>query len=97
MALAPLDLLAPIVADRTAHLRTFDGSGVKAGGAGGFLATGSFPDPAPQRVEDGLPGAVLLPGDEVIPRRALGEEVVGQILPLTARAGLIHQGVDDLP
>src|SRR5262249_32433163 len=51
---------------------------------------------APQGVEDLLPGAVLPPGDEVIPGGALGLQVVRQHVPLAAGARLVHQGVHHL-
>src|SRR5271163_965472 len=96
MTLTSLDLLAPIVADRPAHLGALDRLGVEAGGAGGCLPACLRADVFPERVNDFLPGAVFLPSNEVIPAGALGDQIVRQIVPLTARAGLIHQRVDHL-
>ena len=54
-------------------------------------------DPPTQGVHDDLPGAILLPGIEVIPYRGLGQQVVRQVGPLAARAGLVQEGVHHLP
>ncbi len=37
-----------------------------------------------------------MPAGEVIPGRPLGNEVVGQVVPLAAGARLVEQGVDHL-
>src|SRR5437879_5768965 len=96
MTLATLDLLAAVVADGTADLGALDGLAVDAAGAGCFLTVGSRADLGAQGVEDLLPGAVLVPGGEVLVGGALGDEVVGQVVPLAAGAGLVEQGVDHL-
>src|SRR5438270_1193780 len=96
MTLAALDLLAPVVADGTADLGTLDGLAVDAGGAGCFLATLSRADLGTQGINDLLPGAVLMPGGEVVVGRTLGHEVMGQVVPLDAGAGLVEQRVDHL-
>src|SRR5437667_4884237 len=96
MTLPSLDLLAAVVADRSAHLGALDRLGIDTGGTGGGLPAGLRADLRTERVHEVLPGAVLLPGHEVIPDGALGHQIVRQIVPLTAGAGLIHQGVDDL-
>src|ERR1700682_5835786 len=96
MTLPSLDFLAPIVADRAAHLGALDRLRVDAGGAGGCLSACFLADMLPERVNDVLPGAVFLPGNEVIPDGTLGSQIVGQIVPLTASTGLIHQRVDHL-
>src|ERR1700692_1538726 len=96
MALTTLDLFAPVVADGATQLGTLDRLRIDAGGAGGLVPACLLAKRAPQRVEDLLPRTVLLPGDEIIPDGALGGEIVGEIIPLTAGTGLIHQGVDHL-
>src|SRR5450631_1984277 len=94
MPLAALDLLAAVVADRTAHLRAFDGLAVDARGAGRLLTAFLRANLTPQDVDEFLPRAVLLPGDKVIPDGAFGEKVVGQIVPLTAGSSLVLDRVD---
>src|SRR3954469_23532342 len=96
MAFASLDLPAAVVADRTAHLGALDRLGVDAGSTGRFLPARLLANLGPQGVEELLPGAVVLPTDEVIPDGALGAKVVRQIVPLTAGAILIQQRVDHL-
>src|SRR5258707_7025065 len=97
MTLTTFDLLAAVVARRAAHLGGLDGLAVDATRAGGVLTAGGLANPGPQGIDDLLPGAVLVPGDEVIPGRPLGNEVVGQVVPLAAGARLVEQGVDHLP
>src|SRR2546423_293362 len=96
MALAAVDLLVAVVAALAAHLGRLDALRVDAAGAGGPLPGGLATDLAAQGVEDLLPGAVLLPGDEVVPDGALGQQVVRQVVPLHAGPRLVEQGVDHL-
>src|SRR5262245_7749099 len=96
MTLAAADLLVAVVAYRAAHLGGLDALGVDANGAGGRLPARLGADLAAQGVEDLLPGAVLAPGDEVVPHRALGQQVVRQVVPLAARPRLVEQRVDHL-
>src|SRR5436309_11915974 len=92
MTLAAADLLVAVVAALAAHLGGLDALRVDAAGAGGLLAGGLGADPAAQGVEDRLPGAVLLPGDEVVPHGALGQQVVRQVVPLHAGPRLVELG-----
>src|SRR5262249_30343871 len=94
MTLAPLDLLVAVVAALAPHLGGLDTLGVDATGAGRLLAAGLRADLAAQGVEDLLPGAVLAPGLEVVPDRALGQEVVRQVVPRHPRPRLVEQGVE---
>jgi len=96
MPLAALDLLAAVVAHRPAHLGAFDRLAVDAGGAGRLLTAFLRANLTPESVDEFLPRAVLLPGDEVIPDGAFGEKVVGQIVPLTAGSRLVLDRVDNL-
>src|SRR5271170_710766 len=95
MTFPPLDLLAAVVARRAAHFAGLDRLRVDARRARSFLPTEGLTNPATQRVDELLPGAVGVPGGEVIPDRALGEQIVRQVVPLTTRAVLIEQRVDD--
>src|SRR5437588_12419843 len=94
MALAALDLLTAVVADRTAHLGTFDRLAVDAGSTGRFRATFLRANLTPEPSDEFLPRAVLLPRNKVIPNGALGEKVMGKIVPLAAGSSLILDGVD---
>src|SRR5215471_291235 len=96
MALPSLDLLAAVVADRPAHLGALDRLAVNAGGTGGCFPACFLADLLAEPVHDFLPGAVFLPGNEVIPDGTLGCQIVRQIVPLAAGTGLIHQRVDHL-
>src|SRR2546423_15023521 len=96
MALAAVDLLVAVVAALAAHLGRLDALRVDAAGAGGPLPGGLATDLAAQGVDDLLPGAVMLPGDEVVPDGALGQQVVRQVVPLHAGPRLVEQRVDHL-
>src|SRR5438046_2149084 len=96
MALVAVDLLVAVVAVFATHRGGLDALRVDAAGAGGFRAGGLGADLAAQGVEDLLPGAVLLPGDEVIPHGTFGQQVVRQVIPLHAGPRLVEQGVDHL-
>src|SRR4051812_39997859 len=96
VTLATLDLLAAVVADIPAHFRRLDRLGVDAGGAGCFFSPCGRADLPTQGIEDLLPGAIFLPGNEVIPNGTLGEKVVRQIVPLAAGTSLILDRVDHL-
>ena len=50
-----------------------------------------------QGIDEFLPGAIFTPGFEVIPDGALGEQIMGQIVPLDASTILVEQRVDHLP
>jgi site-specific DNA recombinase len=76
MPLAALDLLVPVVPGRPADLARLDALRVDGGGARRRLPAGGRPDLLAQRIDDPLPGAVVLPGAEVVPDGALGEQVV---------------------
>src|SRR5260370_6196672 len=96
MTLAAIDLLVAVVATDTAYFGGLHALGVDAGGAGRLFPARLGADLAAQGIKDLLPGAVFLPGDEVIPGRAFGYEIVRQVVPLYAGAALIEQGVDHL-
>jgi hypothetical protein len=49
-----------------------------------------------QQVVDRLVGAVVAPLGEVVVRRALGRQIVGEVVPLDAGSSLVADGVDDL-
>src|SRR5437763_17086586 len=97
MTLAPPELLAAVVAPLAADLRALDRLAVDAAGPRRRLPTGRRPDHATQGVGDPLPGAVVTPLPEVVVDGALRRQVVGQHVPLAARAGLVEDGVEDLP
>src|SRR5277367_4560181 len=91
MTLPTLDLLAAVVTHLAAHLGGFDGLAVDAAGAGSVLAASGLADADPQGIDDLLPGTVLFPGGD------LGDQIVWQVVPLTAGTGLVEQRVDHLP
>src|SRR5262245_23473754 len=96
MSLAAFDLLATVIADHATHLGAFDRLAVDTGGTGRLLSAFFRTHLTPQSIDDFLPGAVLLPGYKVIPHGALGQKVVGEIIPLATSACLILNGVDHL-
>src|ERR1700730_15289727 len=96
MTLAAANLLVAVVPMLPAHLGGLNALGVNAGGAGRFLPRGFATDLAAQGVEDLLPDDVVLPGDEVVPGGALGQQVVRQVVPLHAGPRLVEQRVDHL-
>src|SRR2546421_4430953 len=96
MPLAALDLLVAVVARWATHLAGLDALRIDAGSAGRLGATLLAADLTAQGIHQLLPGTVLLPSDEVVPGGALGDQVMGEIVPLDTRAGLVEQGVDDL-
>src|ERR1022692_2992412 len=96
MTLATFDLFAAVIAHDAAHLGRLNRLAIDATGAGSLFAPSSFTDASPESIDDLLPGAVLLPGDEVIVDGALGSQVVRQVVPLATRADLVEQRVDDL-
>src|SRR5579884_1355602 len=96
MTLAAIDLLVAIVAGGPADLGGLDALGVDAGRTGRFLPSGLGADLAAQGVENPLPGAVLLPGGEVIPDRALGQQIMWQHVPLHPCTVLVEQRVEHL-
>jgi len=61
------------------------------------LLAGRLANLGPQGVVDVVPGAVLLPEAEVVEDNAVGWQVVRQRPPDTAVAGLVQDGIDDLP
>ena len=77
MPLAALDLLAAVIADRTAHLGAFDRLAIDAGGTGRLLPAFLRANLTPKGIDEFLPRAVMLPSNKVIPNGALGEKVVG--------------------
>src|SRR5260221_8416974 len=96
MPFAALDLLAAIVTDVTAQLGAFDRLAVNAGSAGCLLAAFLRANLTSQGIDEFLPGAVLLPGNKIIPGGAFGDQIVGQIVPLAAGSSLIKKRVDNL-
>src|SRR5215831_14565551 len=96
MTLATSDLLVAVIAARASHFTGLDRLRVDDSGAGSFVSALGFADLAPQGIDQLLPGALLLPGDEVVPDGALGKQIMRQEIPLAARAGLVEQGVDYL-
>ncbi len=96
MAFATLEFLAPVVALGAADFRGLDGLGVDAGGAGVGISSGGLTDLATQGVHDLLPGAVVTPTCEVIIDSALGQQVMGQHVPLAAAAVEVEQAVENL-
>src|SRR4051794_40207805 len=97
MTLAALDLLAPVVALLSPPLGGLDALRIDAGGAGGRFASLLLPHLGAQGIDDLLPSAVRVPGSEVIPDRALGQQVMRQVAPLHARPRLVQTRVDHLP
>src|SRR5436305_6203311 len=97
MPLAALDLLAGVEAALPAHLGGLHRLAVDVGDAGRLVPAVGGTDLGAQGVDELLPGAVLLPGIEVVASGALGEQVMGQVVPLGAGARLVEQGVEDLP
>src|SRR5579859_7516257 len=96
MTLATFNLFAAVVARDAAHLGRLDRLAIDASGAGGLLPASGLADASPEGINELLPGAVLVPGDEVIPDGALGGQIVGQVVPLATGACLVEQRVDDL-
>src|SRR2546421_547734 len=94
MTFATFDLFAAVVARDAAHLGRLDRLAVDATGAGGLVSASGLTNGGPEGINDLLPGAVLLPGDEVIPDGTLGGQVVRQVVPLAAGTGLVEQRVD---
>jgi hypothetical protein len=94
--LPPRDLLAAVVAPLAPECGGLDGPRVDHRDPRRRLPAGGLADPGPQRVEDRLPGAVVTPAGEVAGHRALGEQVVGEHVPLAAGAVEVEQRVEDL-
>jgi hypothetical protein len=66
MALAAPDLLAAVGADLVAAAGGLDRLAVDTGDAGRERSAGSLAEADPQDVDDSVPGAVALPGIEVV-------------------------------
>src|SRR5437764_4875071 len=96
MTLAAADLLVAVVAFGPADLAGLDTLGVDGSGAGRLFPALGLANLHPQGIDEPLPSAVLLPGDEVIPHRALFQQIVRQHVPLATRSRLVEQGVDHL-
>src|SRR5262249_22271593 len=94
--LAAADLLAAVVAALAPHLGGLDTLAVDVGHPRRLVPAGLAADLAAEGIDDPLPGAVLLPGLQVVEGGALGGQVVRQHVPLAAGAGLVQQRVDDL-
>jgi hypothetical protein len=56
-----------------------------------------LPRVPPQQVVDGLVSAIVTPLREVVVGGAARRQVVGQVVPLAARPGLVQDRVHDLP
>src|SRR5690349_17346185 len=95
MALAPLDLLASILAMHAArgglHALAVEDTRTRFGVAPQLLA-----QLAAQAVMQLLPGAVFAPSVVVVRHEAVGRQVVREIAPGTAGAQQIADGVNDL-
>src|SRR5262249_41432759 len=96
MPLAAGDLLAAVLADLLPAVGGLHRLAVDAGDAGRDLAAGGLAEADPQDVDDPVPGAVALPGVEVVEDGAPRGEVVGQWPPGAALVGEVEDRVNDL-
>src|SRR5512144_1908570 len=96
MALAAPDPLAAVGADLRAASGGLDRLAVDASDAGRGRAAGGRAEADPQDVEDAAPGAVALPGVEVVVDGPPRGEVVGPRPPGAAFVGEVEDGVEDL-
>src|SRR5512135_3555183 len=97
MSLPPVDLLARIIASLPTTLGALDRLAVDIRDPRRRLASLGHAQLLPQGVGDPLPGAIVAPLGEGVVDGALGQQVVRQQLPLAAGAGLVQQGIEDLP
>lgn len=98
MPLPPLDFLAAVVtALLAADLGRLHRLAVDADGTGSRFAAFRGANLAAERIDHVLPGAVVAPLGEVVVDGALGEQVVGEHVPLAARPVEVKDGIDDLP
>src|SRR3954463_10729945 len=95
VAFATRDLLAAVVAARTAGLGGADGLAVDDGCRGLSLAADDEPVLLTQRRVDPLPGAVPTPLGIVVEHCCPGRKVVRQGAPLTSSAEQVEHGLDD--
>src|SRR5271170_5628273 len=100
MPLSPSDFLAAVITPLAAHLRGLDTLAVNAGCARCCLARpiiGAFlPHLLAQRIHEALPGPILAPPAEILVDGALGQQVVRQHTPLTARPIEIETRIENL-
>src|SRR5262245_57428923 len=96
MPLAAAHLLAAVGADLLTAVGGLDRLAVDAGDAGRGRAAGRLAEADAEDVDDPIPGAVALPGVEVVVDGPPRGEVVGQCPPGAALVGEVEDGVDDL-
>src|ERR1700693_5634110 len=95
MPLAAGELLGAVIATAVGGLRRLDGLAVEAGGRRRVRATRRHPELATQGAADFVPGAVTLPGGEVLVARPPGREVVWQGPPRAALPVEVEDRVKD--
>ena len=96
MALATPDLLAPVGADLLPTASGLDRLAVDATDAGRERSAGGLAEPDSKEVEDTVPGAIALPGVEVVIDGPPRGEIVGQRPPGAALVGDVEESVEDL-
>jgi hypothetical protein len=96
VALDPGELLTPVVAPLAADLGPLDRLAVDAAGTRRRLPAVGDAHPLAQGVHEPLPGAVVPPSREVVVDGALGRQVVGEHVPLAARAVEVEDRVEHL-
>jgi hypothetical protein len=94
--LRPASFFPPVVPVRAAVLGPLDRLAVEDRDRRPGPLPGGPADLGPQAVVELAPGAVLLPGAEVMEDDPVGRQVVGQGAPDAPVAGLVQHAVDDL-
>src|SRR5436305_6716941 len=95
--LRPASFFPPVVPVRAAVLGPLHGLAVHDRHRRLGPLAGGPPDLGPEGVVDRVPGAVLLPRPEVVEDDPVRGQVVGERSPDAPVAGLVEDGVDDLP
>lgn len=96
VALAPVDLLARVVASLTGDRRGLDALAVQTAGGGVLVTAAALTRPGAERVMEASPGPIAPPAAEVIVHSRPGWEVAGQLTPLTTGLEHVEDGIDDL-
>lgn len=95
--LAPIDLLARVVAAHARHRGAFDALAVQAGPRRVLVPPALLPQPAAQRVVQPLPRPVPRPLVKVVIDGRPGRKLAGQLPPLAAGLQHVQNRVDHLP
>src|ERR1700755_496927 len=95
--LRPATFFPPVVPVRAAQLRPLDRLAVHDRHRRLGRLPGGLADLGAEGVVDLVPGAVLLPPEEVVEHDPVRRQVVGQRPPHAPVAGLVQDGVDHLP